>query len=124
MASRKAGQGSKWCAPAKRMALYHRDGFCCVYCGIGADQGAALSLDHILACELGGTNEATNLVTACISCNSAKRDLTTRAWFAMLRDKGVSTETLGARIRRQTARKLDRAEGRRLLALRKAAKNA
>lgn len=124
MASRKAGQGSKWCAPATRMALYHRDGFCCVYCGKGADEGAALSLDHILACELGGTNEATNLVTACVSCNSAKSDLTTRAWFAALREKGVSTETLGARIRRQTARPLDRAEGRRLLALRKASKTA
>jgi 5-methylcytosine-specific restriction endonuclease McrA len=106
------------------MALYHRDGFCCVYCGLGADEGAALSLDHVLACELGGTNEATNLVTACISCNSAKRDLTTRAWFAMLRDKGIDTAALGARIRRQTARKLDREEGRRLLTLRKAAKAA
>jgi hypothetical protein len=27
MAGRKKGQGSKWCRPATRLALYHRDGF-------------------------------------------------------------------------------------------------
>lgn len=117
--ARTRNQGSKWIRPEKRLALYARDGFCCAYCGAGVEDGAALTLDHLVACELGGTNEADNLVTACLSCNSAKQDLTTRAWFATLRDRGVDTTKLGARIRRLTAKPLDLAKGRALLAARK-----
>lgn len=118
MAGRKAGQGSKWCRPSTRQALYHRDGFCCVYCGAAAEDGVQLTLDHVMACELGGDNSPSNLVTACLSCNSAKRDLTMRQWFAHLRDRGVDTQGMAARVRRQTKRALDRAEGLRLAALR------
>lgn len=119
MAGRIKGQGSKWCRPSTRLAIYLRDGFCCAYCGDAADEGAVLTLDHILACELGGGNEPENLITACLSCNSAKRDLTMRAWFAMLRDRGIDTSAMAATIRRQARRQLDRAEGRRLAAMRK-----
>ncbi len=118
MAGRIAGQGSKWCRPSTRQALYSRDGFVCVYCLAPAEDGNFLTLDHVLACELGGTNAPENLVTACLSCNSAKRDLTMRQWYAALRDDGVDTMAIAARIRRQTARKLNRAEGIRLAALR------
>jgi hypothetical protein len=124
MAGRKKGQGSKWCRPATRLALYHRDGFTCVYCGSGADEGAMLTLDHLLACELGGSNEPTNLVTACLGCNSAKQDTTMRAWFAYLRDLGIDTDEIKTRIRRQTRRVLDRAEGRRLAAMRRGGSDA
>lgn len=122
MAGRIKGQGSKWCRPATRMAIYHRDGFCCAYCGASAVDGAKLTLDHVLACELGGTNAPENLVTACLSCNSAKQDKTTREWFAYLRDRGVDTAKVGPRIRRLTVKALNRAEGRRLEAARKAAR--
>lgn len=117
--SRVRGQGSKWIRPAKRLAIYHRDSFCCAYCGAQAEDGAVLTLDHVLACELGGSNEANNLVTACLSCNSAKQDATTRTWFATLRDRGIDTQEIAARIRRLTRRTLNMAEGRRLLADRK-----
>lgn len=103
MAGRKAGQGSKWIQPVKRLQLYLRDGMCCTYCGRTIEEGAVLSLDHILACELGGTNEATNLITSCVPCNSAKQDLTTRAWFAVLRDRGIDTAKIGPKIRRLVA---------------------
>jgi len=105
-AGRKAGQGSKWIRPTKRLAIYLRDGLCCAYCGATVEDGATLSLDHITACELGGHNGATNLVTCCISCNSSKRDLTTRAWVSVLRTRGVDTSTMGARIRRSTRKNL------------------
>ena len=77
-------------------------------------------MDHVLACELGGQNEATNLVTCCISCNSAKRDLPMRGWFAMLRDKGIDTRGLSAAIRRHTGRNLTkfRAQAKGLIAAR------
>lgn len=122
MAGRIAGQGMNWIKPAKRLALYHRDGFCCIYCGATAEDGAKLGLDHLLANELGGSNEATNLVTACGSCNSSKCDLTMSAWFEKLDARGVDTAGLGDRIRTRIAIPLDMAEGRRLLAIRKAAK--
>lgn len=106
-AGRKAGQGSKWIRPEKRVAIYLRDGMCCLYCGRTAqDDGILLSLDHVLACELGGTNEHTNLVTSCVSCNSSKQDSTTREWFATLRDRGVDTSVLGTKIRRHVGRDL------------------
>lgn len=122
MASRKRGQGSKWIRPSTRQAIYHRDGFCCAYCGAAAEDGIMLTLDHVLACELGGDNAPTNLVTACLSCNSAKQDKTTREWFVYLRDSGIDTTKIGPRIRRLTKRALDRAEGLRLVAERKAAR--
>lgn len=118
MGTRIAGQGSKWLRRSTRMSLYVRDGWCCVYCGAASDDGAALTIDHVRPCELGGDNDPSNLVTACLSCNSAKRDLPMRAWFARLRDQGVDTSQIALRIRRQMARKLDRSEGRRLAALR------
>lgn len=120
MAGRIAGQGSKWIRQEKRLAIYHRDGFACVYCRASGDDGTLLSLDHLLACELGGTNEASNLVTCCVSCNSSKRDLTMRAWYAILRDRGVDTSAIATRIRRQIRIRLDLTEGRRLLSLRSA----
>lgn len=66
----------RWIRPEKRLAIYLRDGFRCVYCGCdlhGADP-RDLNLDHVKPkCE-GGTNEANNLVTACRSCNSSRQD--------------------------------------------------
>lgn len=71
---RKPWRGSKWIRPAKRLAIYLRDGFRCAYCGEDL-RGAApseVTLDHLVPrCE-GGSNHETNLVTACKSCNSAR----------------------------------------------------
>ena len=104
--ARKRGQGSKWCAKDKRLAIYLRDGCECAYCGEVVIPGVNATLDHLLACELGGTNEEQNLVTACLSCNSAKQALTMRKWFAVLRANGKDAKKIGARIRRITKRDL------------------
>jgi hypothetical protein len=101
-----AGQGSNWIRKDKRLAIYLRDGLCCAYCGDTLETGADLTLDHVLACELGGTNGHTNLVTCCLSCNSSKRDLAMADWFTILRDRGVDTRDLGAHIRSLTERDL------------------
>ncbi len=64
----------KWIRPEKRLAIYIRDGFCCLYCGTHL-KGAVPSfvqLDHLVARSAGGSNDATNLVTACGSCNGAR----------------------------------------------------
>ncbi len=116
----KKWQGAKWCQPAKRHAIYHRDGFACVYC----DRAERLSLDHLTPEELGGTHEPTNLVTSCFSCNSARGCKTLRAWLRYLRERGVDTSKMATRIRRLVRRELDRVEGRRLARVAKERKAA
>jgi hypothetical protein len=116
-----AKNGGAWLRPSRRLALYHRDGFCCSFCGRAAEEGNPLSIDHVLAAELGGTNDDANLITACRRCNSRKQDKSMRAWFALLRAEGVDTTLIARRIRNATRRPLDRTEGLRLLALRSVA---
>lgn len=84
-AKKRKWSGSKWCRKDKRLAVYLRDGASCVYCGRDASTGAVLSLDHVVAHNKGGSNHESNLVTSCKSCNSSKQDLSTRAWYAVLR---------------------------------------
>lgn len=110
--------GSKWIRPAKRLAIYHRDGFACVYCGRGTEH-AVLTLDHIVPRELGGTHDAFNLVTACVKCNSSRQDLPLQSWLVVLRDRGVRTARLPERIRRLTATPLDMRAGHAALAARR-----
>jgi len=114
--------GSKWIRPERRLAIYARDGFACLFCGTTSDEGASLSLDHVLPRELGGSHDSSNLVTACVSCNSAKQDSTMRTWFASLRDRGIDTARMSAKIKRACAAKVDIKLGKALLAARKGAR--
>jgi hypothetical protein len=66
------GQGMNWLQPAKRIALYLRDGLACVYCESGIEDGAKLTLDHLVAHADGGSNHEANLVTCCHKCNSSR----------------------------------------------------
>lgn len=54
-----------------RFEVLRRDGFRCYYCGHTAAE-AELRVDHVIPEALGGTDEPTNLVTACEPCNSGK----------------------------------------------------
>ena len=121
MATRKAGQGMRWIRLSTRLAIYHRDAWCCVYCGApGEALGVGLSLDHVVACELGGDNAPSNLVTACGPCNSAKHKLTMRGWCSRLRARDINAARVARRIRALVRRPLDRVEGRRLERVRSA----
>ena len=100
------GQGSKWIRPVKRLAIYHRDGLACIYCGATMEEGARLTLDHVVACDLGGGNSESNLVTACLSCNSAKQAKTLKQFLVLLADKGINPEGIAAQVRKHTARDL------------------
>jgi hypothetical protein len=55
-----------------RFEVLIRDGFRCRYCGHGAEDGAVLEVDHVYPRSLGGTDDPTNLVTACKDCNRGK----------------------------------------------------
>ena len=67
-------QGMNWIRQEKRLAIYIRDAFACVYCGQCADDGVKLSLDHVVPVSSGGDNSASNLITACMSCNASRGD--------------------------------------------------
>ena len=62
--------------PEKRLAIYLRDRFTCLYCLTdlhGADP-RDITLDHLVPVSDGGTNDADNLVTACRQCNCSRQD--------------------------------------------------
>ena len=48
----------------------------CFYCGTKE----RITIDHVIAIARGGTDSIGNLVPACKSCNSQKRDLTITEW--------------------------------------------
>ena len=54
-----------------RYEILKRDNFTCRYCGAKAPD-VKLHIDHVMPQSLGGTDDATNLVTACMECNSGK----------------------------------------------------
>ena len=104
-----ANNGGKWLRPDKRLAIYLRDGFACAYCGAILENGdTLLTIDHVVAQDLGGTNDEKNLVTACKSCNSSKSAKSVKAFLACLAERGVDVSEVPARIRRITRRKLRR----------------
>lgn len=125
MATRKAGQGSGWCGRAFRFAIYTNWEFKCAYCGRSThEHGVGLSLDHIVACELGGENDAFNLVCCCISCNSRKQDKSMVEWYRVLKAEGYNIRSISARISRIRRKPLDLAEGRRLAQVDKVSRQA
>lgn len=55
-----------------RFEVFKRDSFKCQYCGKGAPD-VVLHVDHIKPVAEGGTNDMTNLITACFDCNMGKK---------------------------------------------------
>lgn len=60
--------------PSLRYDVMKRDQFRCCICGISAQEGAKLHVDHILPVSRGGKTEPNNLRTLCDRCNWGKRD--------------------------------------------------
>lgn len=56
-----------------RFEVFKRDSFACQYCGSAAPN-ALLRIDHIHPVAKGGTDDITNLITACQDCNAGKSD--------------------------------------------------
>lgn len=69
----KAKADRKSISKSLRFEVFKRDSFKCCYCGAEAPK-AVLHVDHIEAVANGGTNDITNLVTACADCNLGKSD--------------------------------------------------
>lgn len=82
------GRTSSWIRRDKRLAIYLRDGMCCAYCGtdLRGARPCDMGLDHLetqAECRPRGNrtrsgksmNHESNLVLACRTCNSARRDM-------------------------------------------------
>lgn len=57
-----------------RFEILKRDGFRCRYCGATAVE-SLLHVDHVVPEASGGTDDPTNLVSSCASCNLGKSDV-------------------------------------------------
>lgn len=63
-----------------RFEVLRRDGYRCVYCGVTSKE-TTLTIDHVVAEKLGGTDDPANLVAACPNCNEGKASTTVDAAF-------------------------------------------
>lgn len=111
---------NSWIRRDKRLAIYLRDGWRCVWCGeSGGDADApGMTLDHLRPRTEGGSNEADNLVTSCLACNTSRQPHggNLDAWARALDARGLDGAELVHAALDSTARSLDRAAGRALLA--------
>lgn len=57
-----------------RFEILRRDGHACRYCGAMAPD-VKLTVDHVVPTTLGGSDDPTNLVTACAPCNAGKSSI-------------------------------------------------
>lgn len=62
---------------AVRSLIFTRDDYTCQYCG---ERGKKLECDHVVPVSKGGSNDESNLVTACLPCNRSKRDKFLHEW--------------------------------------------
>ncbi len=91
-------QGMNWIRQERRLAIYVRDGFAGVYCGITIEQNAKLSLDHIIPASHGGDNQSSNLVTACLSCNCKRGDTDIFTFVSSLDNPSLELEFIFNRV--------------------------
>lgn len=61
-------------SPKLRYEVLKRDGFRCVLCGRGREDGVKLEVDHIIPVSKGGRTTMSNLRTLCMDCNRGKGD--------------------------------------------------
>ncbi len=66
----------------RKIKVWKRDNFRCKYCGLSLRIGMSydyrntdITVDHVIAKSKGGSNEISNLVTACKDCNQMKGTL-------------------------------------------------
>lgn len=93
-----------------RFEILRRGGYRCYYCG-ATGAGSALTVDHVVPVALGGTDEPSNLVTACADCNSGKSatpaDAETVAEVAADAQRWADAVAQAARERQEAAARWD-----------------
>lgn len=72
-----------------RFEILKRDGYACRYCGAKAPD-VVLTVDHVTPVALGGADEPSNLVAACVPCNGGKASVSPESDLV----EDVSTDAL------------------------------
>lgn len=112
--------GMDWIRLPKRLAIYHRDGFDCIWCRtvFPIDElGYGLQLDHVY---FGAGNKASDLVTSCPNCNSAKQQMPLVKWLEKVSlETGEAVQDIAYRVMVALDTPLNMKEGRRLAELRR-----
>ena len=113
-------QGMNWIRPVKRLAIYLHDGMACAYCNNGIEEGAKLTLDHVVPYSKGGSNKETNLVTCCHQCNSSRGNRAMRAFAAAAAyiNHGTTADQIIKHVNNTRQRALPMAEAAELIARR------
>lgn len=91
-------RGMDWIRLHKRMAIYARDDFDCVWCRLvfpTPELGYGLQLDHL---EDPHDHRPVNLVTSCQSGNSSRQDTPLEQWLRQL--DGGAWARVAERLRR------------------------
>lgn len=115
-------QGFRWIWLPTRLAIYARDGWRCLACGVALAwkrgrgtwedvRATAASLDHV---DRAGGNSPANLVTVCVGCNSSRQDRAVCEWRPELAE--VFAAATAVPIDRATGRELTRRLAPRVLA--------
>lgn len=68
-----------------KRTIFRRDQYSCVYCG----SNSKLTIDHVIPKSRGGSNDISNLVTACEPCNNQKSN---KSLDTFLREKNLSLD--------------------------------
>lgn len=116
----KRTQGMNWIRPAKRLAIYLRDGLACVWCGaaIEDEDSPKLTLDHLTPYSKGGSNQEKNLITCCHRCNSSRGNRSVKQFAPILAAYlgTTSADVILARIKEATKKKLNVPAAKQLIA--------
>jgi hypothetical protein len=115
-----SNNGMDWIRIAKRMAIYHRDGFTCVWCKrfFEDSKGHGLTLDHVFR---SSDNHAENLVTCCHKCNSQRQQKPVYVWLMKVQElHGTPAAEIALDVFCQLGKPLDLDLGKRLAAARRA----
>ena len=99
MCRRDNWQGMNWIRKDLRLAIYIRDEGACVYCG----SNKALTLAHLRPVSRDGSTRPRNLVTARITCNSARGDKPWRGYALTHSEDAVARVE---RFRRRSVKRL------------------
>jgi 5-methylcytosine-specific restriction endonuclease McrA len=113
MATRKKGASKparRGAVPiALRDAVQLRDGFTCVYCQATGNPKSSviITIDHVVPTHFGGSDEASNLVTACSLCNWMKGIYPLDLWVQLAERLGYGdAATIQERVRSALNQKL------------------
>lgn len=99
--------GAKWIRKEKRLAIYIRDNFTCLWCNKSIKDNGLACIDHLVPDSSGErTNDDTNLITACRPCNDRRGNMPVEEFIATLAKSQAGRKKIHQRILAATSQML------------------